>query len=102
MEIGRKKQEENSPSITNRIIAKINELKNNNYIPLKLEFNIKIYLQILKECNFIKEEDGQYVWLTPGLVEKYKKTPNAFYGIPFFINNDGFDWVIISEEKNNE
>jgi hypothetical protein len=74
-------------------------LRNDNYIPLKLEFNSQTYLQILKECNFIKEEDGQYVWLSPGLVEKYKNSPNAFYGIPFIINDKGFDWAIISEEK---
>ena len=86
---------------TTRIIEKINELKNENYTPLKLQLNKNTYIKILEECGFIKKENDDYYWDKPGLVKINKKDdyPNQFYGIPFIIDEDGFDWAIISEEK---
>ena len=101
METGKKRPEENSLSVTSQIIEKINELKLNNHTPLKLEFHSLTYLQILKECDFIKKDGEGYIWSCPGLVETHKNEPNAFYRIPFIINDEGFDWTIISEENNN-
>lgn len=86
---------------TTRIINIINELKNNNYTITKIHLNKKTYLEILEECNFIKEENGEYYWDTPGLIknDKKKQYPNYFYNIPFVIEENGFDWAIVSEEK---
>ena len=89
--------------ITPQLIKKINQLKNDNYIPLKLQFNESTYIKILEECNFIKKENGEYIWYSPKLVETSSNTPgvNTFFGLPFVIEDEGFDWAIVSEEKSN-
>lgn len=77
-------------------------MKLNNHTPLKLEFHSLTYLQILEECDFIKKDGDEYVWHIPKPVTiNTINKANEFYGIPFIINDDGFDWTIISEENNN-
>lgn len=79
-----------------KILEKQYDLIEENYTPKKLYLNEKIYLNILKENNWIKEYENNYIWDNPKLVEK-NEGKDMLNGMELIIDNDGPEWAIIGE-----
>lgn len=86
------------------IKSKIKSLKEENWTVTKIQVNLKTFLSILEECEWIKKEEGEYIWDKPGLVrylelKEYKEKYPTILGYPYQVVNDILEYAVIAEQN---